>query len=280
MFDSFTSVLTGGLINPGSGGLSKKAAKQEKKRQHVLDYGTDLINAIFYGGTTPLYTPVTDKFTKSAWQQFKANPQPLFSLTTKGINPFVKLSRGAVNKQIQRGNLFTGSEQTFEGFQPTFFDQRAKDYINFAMPQLQKQFQDNFEAIMYNMANRGLLGGSASQKAQSDLFTAAGQGRQKIADEAISQSQQLRQDVERARQSAIDLLYQTSNPALATQRAIAMASGFRQPSTFAPIANMFADLANQYYMNQVLNTYRNGVAPLALDYRLNPTVALNIPRNN
>ena len=279
MFDSFTSVLTGGLINPGSGDFSKKATKQEKKRQQVLDYGTDLIDAIFYGGTTPLYTPVTDKFTKSAWQQYKANPQPLFSLTPKGINPFVK-SRAAVNKQIQRGNLFTGSEQTFEGFQPTFFDQRAKDYINFAMPQLEKQFRDNFEAIMYNMANRGLLGGSASQKAQSDLFTAAGQGRQRIADEAISQAQQLRQDVERARQSAIDLLYQTSNPAQAMQRAVAMASEFRQPSTFAPIANMFANLANQYYMNQVLNTYRNGVAPLALDYSQNPTVALNIPRNN
>jgi hypothetical protein len=86
--------------------------------------------------------------------------------------------------------------------------------------------------------------------------------RQRIADEGLNQANTLKRGVEDARQQAINQLYQSADPAQALQGAVRSALNFQQPSTFAPIANMFSNIANQYATSQLLNSYRQpfGVA--------------------
>lgn len=187
--------------------------------------------------------------------------------------------RQRVNKKINRGQLFTKEDQTFEGFTPDFFNQRSQDYINFAMPELQSQYGDNFRSIMYNMANRGLTRSSVADQAKSDLNVTAGKAAQQIADTGRSQAQQLQRDVENSRQSAIEMLHQSANPGEAVQSAISSASQFRTPSSFAPLSNMFSNLANQYYMNQVLSQYRGGVPAYSVNMNSNP-LASALPENS
>lgn len=185
--------------------------------------------------------------------------------------------REMINSRIKSGNLFTQEHRQYEGFQPSFYDQRAKDYENFAMPQLAKQYQDAFRSVMYNLGNRGLTNSSAATRQKSDLNLTTGQARQQIADTGIAQAQQLRGNVENARQNALSQLMQTGDLSGAMQGAVNTASSFQQPSTFAPIANMFSNLANQYYMNQVLNNYRGGSSPMLLQ---NPGMGLApLPQN-
>lgn len=176
--------------------------------------------------------------------------------------------RELVNKRLKRGLLFNAPNyETFEGFQPDFYAKRAQDYANFALPQVAEQYRDTRNAMLFGLANRGLSASSVGRTASANLERTAGTARQTVADTAIGQANQLRRDVERSRQEAIGQLYQSADPAQAFQSAIGSAASFRQPSTFAPIANLFSNLANQYYLSQVFNNYRQN--PYASSYGLN-----------
>jgi hypothetical protein len=150
--------------------------------------------------------------------------------------------------------VFTGTNQTFPGFTPGFFQQRAQDYINYALPQLQEQHAATRAGVEYGLANRGLYGASSARnKLVSEVEREYGQGAQTIADTGQTQAQQLKTNIEQARQTAIDQLYQTADPARATAGAISAAAGFSIPQTFTPLANMFSNLLTNYYTNQLLS---------------------------
>lgn len=327
MADSFTGALTGGLIDPGQQNYGTLAKISEQRRKGLINLGMRQINAIFGGGSVPLYSLETSPLTRGEWAG-GANRQPYYFQNRRGefapyfapkpqrdlayegakkgaiagsVVPGVgnvvgaatgsligslregdiakaginlgtggsySLLRGLfgkdapspreiLNRKIQQGLLFRApTYQTFEGFQPEFFAKRAQDYVNYALPQVADQYQQNRRALLYGLANRGLSESSVSTKSRSDLERTAGRARQNVADTGLAQADQLRRDIEAARQQSIQQLYQTADPAQASQAAISTAAGFRTPSTFAPVANMFSNLANQYYLNQLLNSYR------------------------
>lgn len=315
---NFLESMTGGLLGSSGPNYGKAAVKSEKRRQALIDNGMSLIGSVFGGGTAPLYTPVTDKFSKLGWrdggkqgtfytidnkkgfQLYRAPKlkQPsvgdkMLTAATDGslltipgsIKSFMGLfgndtpsPRDLTNQRIKKGNLFTAENQTFEGYDDNFYQQRADAYTNYAMPELQKQYKNTFDSLMYGLANRGMLNSSVRNKAESDLNVASGQGAQQIADSARGQSQQLRNSMDQARQNAIQMLYQTADPSQALQSAISTSNAAAVPSQFTPLANMFSGIANQYYMGQVLNNYRNGGAPLGVNYSA-PGTASPLPDN-
>lgn len=160
-------------------------------------------------------------------------------------------------KQFKRGQLFSAPQyRTLEGFQEPFYQKRAQDYVNFALPQLGQQYRTNRNAMLFGLANRGLTGSTVQDQASANLEREAGIGRQTIADTGLEQSNQLRKDVESGRQQAISQLYQSADPAQALQGAVRTASQIQSPSTFAPISNLFTNLAQQYATKQLLDSYR------------------------
>jgi len=144
----------------------------------------------------------------------------------------------------------------FSGFDPSFYQQRAQAYQNYALPQLSQQYQQNRDQVGYNLANRGLLQSGAAGKQWSDLARTNAQAQQGIADSGIAQAQALQRQVEDARNQQLGFLNQSADPAAARQGAIATAASFQQPSVFAPIANEFQGLAQQYYLSQLINQNR------------------------
>jgi hypothetical protein len=169
----------------------------------------------------------------------------------------VESPRDIAAKNFRRGQLFNApTYETFEGFQPAFFQKRAQDYINYALPQLGEQYRGARNATLYGLANRGLQDSTVAGQANRQLERTTGVARQNIADTGLAQANQLKRDVEGSRQEAIRQLYQSANPADAFRSATESAASFRQPSTFAPIANLFSNLAQQYATNQILNNYR------------------------
>jgi len=146
--------------------------------------------------------------------------------------------------------------QAFSGFTPGFYQQRAQAYQDFALPQLAQQYETNRNQVGFNLANRGLLASGAANKNWSDLARSLGQAKQGIADQGISQAQGLQQQVEGQRNTLLNQLYQGADPAGAGASAVQTAAGYAQPSTFAPLGNMFGQLANQYYLSQLINAYR------------------------
>jgi len=336
MSTSVTGALTGGLINPGPVDYGKIAARNERKRQGIINLGLQQINALYGGGTAPFYSLAqTTPFSRSEWGH-GGKDQTFYHLSNQGTfapyyahmnnGPSVEsgslagakygsivpgtgtlvgssiggivgglrghdvqgagLSAGTggayglikglfggdepsireqVNKRLKKGLLFNAPEnQTFEGFQPSFYDKRAQDYTNYALPQLGEQYRTNRNALLYGLSNRGLLNDSSvATQARSGLERTVGQGRQAIADEAQNQAMNLRQQVENSRQQSIQQLYQSADPAQAFQSALNTTAQFHQPSAFAPISDMFSNLAKQYYTQRILNSYQQ-------PYTLNP----------
>lgn len=145
-------------------------------------------------------------------------------------------------------------DKAFAGFNPQFFQQRANDYYAFANPQLGRQFGQTRDAVMGDLANRGLFRSSARDRAVSNLNTELATQRQGIYDEGQKQAQQLQQNVEGSRANALQLLYQSADPGQAAGMAQRSAASAQAPSMFAPIGNLFSNLANMYYTRKLINT--------------------------
>ena len=159
-------------------------------------------------------------------------------------------------KQFRRGQLFNAPTlQNFQGFGPDFYKARTKAYLDYALPQVAQQYLQARNAQMYGLSNRGLLNSSQASQAKSQLESTAGLSRSQVGEEGINQANQLKQQVENSRQQAISQLYQTADPARAFQSAIGSAANLNVPSPFGPVTNMFANLAQQYYANQLMNLY-------------------------
>jgi hypothetical protein len=173
----------------------------------------------------------------------------LFGLFGGGKSP-LQIER----EKFKSGKLYNQSTKTFQGFDDSFFNQRANDYVAYAMPQLADQYQSTKKALGYGIANKGLQGGSAERDAMSQLDRQTGQAKQQIEDTGQNQAQTLRTNVQNSENQAIQYLYQTADPAGASAQAIGSAANFKVPQTFTPIANMFSNLISQYYTNQILNS--------------------------
>jgi hypothetical protein len=96
-------------------------------------------------------------------------------------------------------------------------------------------------------------------------------GRQGVADEAINQGNQLRDQVEQSRQNAIQQLYQTGDPTQALKSAISSSSSFERPATFGALANGFGDVMNQYYIQKLIQGYSNPTTVGGYSDNSNPT---------
>lgn len=158
---------------------------------------------------------------------------------------------------------------TFAGFTPTFYDDRARAYEKYALPQLATQYQGTRNQLLQGLASRGLLKSSAGTKQLSAFESRAQGAKQTIAETGRSQASALQKAIEDQRNAIIGQLYQSADPANARQAATSTAAGFRQPSVFGPIANMFSDLINTYYTNQMLEATKRSATPTYADYDYN-----------
>lgn len=163
---------------------------------------------------------------------------------------------GQRQQAIQQGTK--NINKAFSGFTPAFYQQRAQAYQDFAMPQLAQQYQQNRNQIGFGLANRGLNTSSAATGQWTNLGKAMGQAKQNIADAGIGQAQQLQQQVEGQRNNLLNQLYQSADPSGASAAATQTASQYAAPSVFQPLGNMLGNVANQYYLSQLINTYRPG----------------------
>lgn len=171
----------------------------------------------------------------------------------------------------RQNRITTGMGQinsAFAGYDDNFYNNRAKSFLNYAMPQLAQQYQSTRNQIGFNLANRGISDSSQAQNQWSNLYQQVGQQKQGLVDQAQAQENQLRQQVQGLRGNVINTLYQTADPSQAGQGIASAISQIKQPSVYPALGNMFGNLLNQYYTSQVLNSYKNtgaGYAPSAYD---------------
>jgi len=278
---SFTSTLTHNVIQPNGGSVTKLYKMNEKRRQGLINLGEQQINAAFEGGSAPFYklADYTGPLkSRGGLGTVAARPgQPDVSLSAgqgsigQDLRPpvsragmYFKQNRqgdftavgNPTSRGLKRGQYFTAPEtKTFEGYTDKFYNEREKAYTDFAMPQVAQQYRDAKAATVYGLSNRGQLGSSLDTQAMSQLERTSANARQAVVDNAIDQSTKLRMDIENARAAQLQALYQSTDPSKAVASAIATSQNFRRPSSFAPIINAFANIANTYATNQAIQGY-------------------------
>lgn len=150
---------------------------------------------------------------------------------------------------IQKG--LTDINNTFSGFTPQFYNQRAQDYVTYAAPQLQQQFQQNQQGLNYNLGQQGLLRSSAGQNLNAKLGEQYRLGQQNIQNEGTQQAQALQQQVANTRGQLIGQLTASANPSSVAGQSINAASQYSAPSAFAPVGNLFSQWGNIYAANSL-----------------------------
>ena len=145
--------------------------------------------------------------------------------------------------------------QAFSGFTPAFYGANTQAYENYAMPQLGQQMQQTQGQLNNQLFNQGLANSSSANKEQSALNQANAQAKTNIANTAIGQTNQLRQQVAGEQQNLISQANVANEPATVAGQALNAASQYSAPSAMPAVGNMFQGFANMYLGNRLNQAY-------------------------
>jgi hypothetical protein len=159
----------------------------------------------------------------------------------------------------------------FSGFNPQFYQGVANAYQNYAMPQVQQQYQDTSNRLGFKLANQGLGSSSQARFLGGQLQDTMSNAQTQIGQQAVQQQNQLQQQIGQEKSQLIGQAQVANDPGAIAAQSLGVAQGFQTPSSFAPIGQLFNNFATQYLGNQNQQTYGgNQFNQLALGSLLNP----------
>lgn len=149
-------------------------------------------------------------------------------------------------EDARRGRIASGMNSinsTFSKFNEGYYDDRKQDYIDFAMPQFERQFNDARDGMIYALSRTGNLQSGAADRKNADLLYEAEVARAGIADEGLNRANALRNQVEDARSSVVADLNATGDNSAAANAAVRQAVNLGTPVGYSPLSNLFAGFA-------------------------------------
>lgn len=139
--------------------------------------------------------------------------------------------------QIRAGRA--NIDNTFSQFNDDFFANQRQAFQDFAMPQLDNQFQDASKELTFDLARSGLLNSSVRGEQSSRLQQLYDENRQQVDNEALSREQAARNNVEGARSNLVSMLQATGDAQGAANQALSRAAMLSQPEPFSPLGQLF-----------------------------------------
>jgi hypothetical protein len=156
-------------------------------------------------------------------------------------------ARRRASEEARQNNILQGQQEissVFGQFDDNFFNSRAKSYTDYALPQLDTQYQDTLRNLTASLARSGNLSsslrGETFAKAQREYDTQ----KLALADRGQQYANDARSAIERARSELFSTNASLADPGsirtLAQQRAQAAVPS----QSFSPLATMLTDLAS------------------------------------
>jgi len=188
-----------------------------------------------------------DKAKKSA-QQTAAEQQRLAQeAENRRIAEAQAEAERARQAEIRRQeNIAQGQQEissAFGQFNDDFFNQRAQSFKDFAMPQLDRQFQDQMRRLTAALARSGNLNSSLRGQLMGQLQREYDTGRLSLADQARGFADQARSGVSAAQARLMESNAQLADPGLIRNSAMAEAQGLMANPQFASLGQMLSDLS-------------------------------------
>jgi hypothetical protein len=144
----------------------------------------------------------------------------------------------------------TDINSQFSRFDDSFYNGQSQAYLDFAMPQINQQYDNAYRGLVFALARQGIGGSSEGNRRYGNLSQDYGLQRQGAVDRSRTVAQDSRRAIEDARSGVIQDLYATADPAAAAQAATSRAQYLSTPASFSPVGTLFANALDG------LNTYQ------------------------
>lgn len=170
------------------------------------------------------------------------------------------------SEERRQGNIAAGQNEisgVFGQFNDDFFNNRSQSYLDYATPQLDKQYQDQMRSLTASLARSGNLNSSLRGEMMGKLQQEYDTGRLTIADQARGFSDQARSATDAARARLMETNMSLADPGVIRASAQADASRLSANPQFANLGSLLSNLSgtlgNSSGARQTNNTAGSGV---------------------
>jgi hypothetical protein len=178
----------------------------------------------------------------------------------------VEQARKAEQRESERqANIARGLasiDEQFKGFDPAYYQGIESKYMDYARPQVEREYGNTKDKVRFGLARSGLLDSSAGAKEFSDLDVTFDAARTDVAARAEDLAENRRSQVEQNRQSVVGQLYASENPEIALQSSQRAVTALNQVPSFEPVTDILASaaqFASRDYVNNLYGYGNNGL---------------------
>lgn len=144
-------------------------------------------------------------------------------------------------------------QNLFSGYNDDFYNQKANDYQNYYLPQVDQQQEQAKNALLYSQANQGITNSSGAQYENGLLDKESAIDKQNVLSGAQGFANNAKQQVGQLRSNLTNQLNASYDPSQITPESLGQIN-IPQVSGLTPLSGLFSDLTNVY------GDYSNGTA--------------------
>lgn len=126
-----------------------------------------------------------------------------------------------------------------EGVSDPIWQQQTEAYIDFANPQLDRQFTDAREDLAFALSRQGQSAGSVAGERWADLGEDFSLRKQEVADTARGYGNQAKSDIAKQKQSLLTMLSATADSGSTAEAAKSAVASMRSTPGFQPLGPLF-----------------------------------------
>lgn len=144
-------------------------------------------------------------------------------------------------RQTRIGEGRSKIDQNFGQFNDDFYTQRNQAYVDYASPELDKQYKDSMRSLVSALARSGNLQSSTRAEKFANLDEQYKQRKLDITNTGRDYSNQAKDAVERSRAELITQNESLADPNAISGNALARSQSLAQLPSFSPLGNMLTD---------------------------------------
>lgn len=149
-------------------------------------------------------------------------------------------------EESRQANITQGANDiasVFGQFGDDFYNKRSQDYLDYALPTLDRQFQEQERSLVSELARTGNLNSSLRGDLTGKLRRQYDTSKLTIQDQANSYAANARAQVQQARAGLLDSNSRLADPGTVRTMAEAQAAGVAVPPQYQSLGQMIADLS-------------------------------------
>jgi hypothetical protein len=133
-------------------------------------------------------------------------------------------------------------QKAFAGYNDDFYNQRKSEYIDYATPQIQDQYQQSMGDLAAALSRKGLLRSSVGAEKRALANYTKNQALVDAQQKGQQYADSTRSNIDQAKAEAESQNLSFADPARAAQQAIASARAASAVPEYSPLAELFKDV--------------------------------------